>query len=130
MRTLQEMREYFRGDQFAMDIGIEIDSLTEEGAVCSVPLREGLSNALGRAQGGMIFTLADFAFAVAINGQGCQAVTLSAEIRYFGAPDGKRLIAEASCKHRGGKTCTYLVEVWDDIGTNVALLTATGYIRG
>ena len=61
--STEEAREYFKGDRFATNSGMLLDELGEDYAVCSMTLNEGHRNANGGIMGGVIFTLADLAFA-------------------------------------------------------------------
>lgn len=66
MPTLEQIRATFSADRFATQAaGCEI-RLAEPGhAVCAMTLESRHRNAAGTPQGGAVFTLADFAFAVA-----------------------------------------------------------------
>ena len=68
MPTLEEIRATFAADRFATEAaGCEI-RLAEPGhAICAMTLHPHHLNAAGTPQGGAIFTVADFAFAVAVN---------------------------------------------------------------
>lgn len=65
--TLDEVRERFSKDRFATVNGAVIETVDEGFARCSMELNDTHRNALGAVMGGAIFTLADFAFAVASN---------------------------------------------------------------
>lgn len=129
MNTIEQVREFFLGDVFATRQGIVIDSI-DEGAVCSVALEHNHTNAMGSVQGGLIYTLADFAFAVATNKHDLNTVTLNSSISYFAQPKGNRLIATARCAHSSGRTCVYDIDITDELGTAVAACRATGYRIG
>ena len=47
----------------------------------------------------------------------------------MGVAKGKRLIAEAHKVKEGFNTCYYLVEVNDELGTQVAQVTVDGFIK-
>ena len=66
-QSLDEARAYFAGDRFATENGMTLDAIGEGTAVCSVTLSPRHQNANGGIMGGVIFTLADFAFAVAVS---------------------------------------------------------------
>ena len=81
--------------------------------------------------GGAIFTLADFAFAVAANWNKPNLhVTLNSQITYLGTAKGKRLIAEARMVKEGRSTCYCVVDVKDDLGHAVAQITSNGFSIG
>ena len=129
MKTIDEIRAFFRGDLFASGQGISIDSVAEDTATCSVELGPGHLNAVGSAQGGLIFTLADFAFAVAANNQVAGTVTLNSTISYLRPPKGCRLTATATCIKRGRNVCFYQVSVNDETGNMIAQVSTTGYTK-
>lgn len=128
MLTLEEARAFFQQDRFAMDLGIVIEAVDEHGAQCSVELNEGHLNARGVAQGGVVFTLADFTFAVAANYEAINTVTLDSNIHFLRAADCKTLTAKAVCEHRGQSVCVYRVNVTDEHDRAIAQLSATGFI--
>ena len=65
--SIEEAREFFKGDKFATNLGIQLDELTEDYCVCSLDIEENHKNAVGGVMGGVMFTLADFSFAVLSN---------------------------------------------------------------
>ena len=66
-KDLQTIRRFFEKDKFVALSGIEIESVTEEEAVVSAKINENHLNANGCVQGGMLYTLADFAYDIALN---------------------------------------------------------------
>jgi len=128
MKTIDEIRAFFRQDRFATDQGITIESAREGHAVCRVTARPHHCNAMGSVQGGLLFTLADFAFAVAANCRQCDTVTLNSSISYFRPPKGEVLTATAACVHRSKSTCVYQIDITDELETQVARVSTTGYI--
>ncbi|MEF9988824.1 MAG: PaaI family thioesterase, partial [Christensenella sp.] len=81
-------------------------------------------------QGGMIFTIADFAFAVAAHCKHGIVVSLTNNITYVRPPKGNILIARASETAATRKTCLYDVVITDELGTQVAYMSTSGYIKG
>ena len=124
-QSVDEAREYFRGDRFAEEAGIALESL--EPVTCGMALTERHSNANGGVMGGAIFTLADFAFAVAVNNVHRPTVAQQVSINYLSPPRGCRLTAVARCVKDGRATCVYNVDVSDDTGRAVAQFVGTGY---
>ncbi len=125
--SLEEAREYFKQDRFAFTNGMGIDELSADGCLCSMEIREDHRNALGGVMGGVIYTLADFAFAVASNNDHSPTVALSGNIDYLSASKGTRLFARASCVKSGRSTSVYQIRVSDDCGRDVALFIGSGY---
>lgn len=125
--TLDEVRERFSQDRFATVNGAVIDEIREGYAKCSMILNDTHRNALGAVMGGAIFTLADFAFAVASNWNKNPQVSLNASVSFLGKAKGEQLIAEAHKIKEGRKTCYYEVMVSDEHGNQVAHMTCNGF---
>lgn len=125
--TLDEVRERFSKDRFATVNGAVIEVVEEGFARCSMELNDTHRNALGAVMGGAIFTLADFAFAVASNWNKDPRVSLTASISFLGRVKGNKLIAEASKIREGRKTCYYEIAVTDELGNQVAHMTSNGF---
>ena len=125
--TAEEAWAYFRNDRFAAGNGVRLDELTEDGCVCHVDLNDGHRNALGGVMGGIIFTLADFAFAVSSNNVHEGTVAIDVSVQFLSAAKGSRLIARSSLVRDGRTVCVYQVTVEDDTGRKIALFTGTGY---
>ena len=126
-QSIEEARAYFVQDRFATVNGMGIDELYDGGCVCSMDIGETHRNAQGRVMGGVIYTLADFAFAVASNHDNGAATGLDASIQYLRSSQGRRLIARASRVKSGRVVVVYQVMVTDDLGKEIALFTGTGF---
>ena len=126
--TKEQLKERFSVCTFEVDtLGCEIESAEPGRAKVSLKIDDSHRNGHGEVMGGVIYTLADFAFAVASNWQGDRTVALNCDISYLSPVKGKRLIAEASLVKDGRTTCVYMISVTDDLGTNIALIKAMGY---
>ena len=128
--VLEKVRKRFENDRFATDNGAVIEAVGEGYARCVMSLDEHHYNAVVSVMGGAIFTLADFAFAVASNWNKKPCVSLTAQITYLGRAKGKKLIAEAEKVKEGRTTCYYLIEVADELGNKVAHVTSNGFSAG
>ena len=129
MRTLEEIRAFLQEDHFALEgCGITIDSIGDGTAECTMPLQKRHLNANHVAQGGAIFTLADFCFAAASNAHE-ERVTVSqnADIHFLRPGTGSCLHAKATRIAQGRSTCLYCVDVTDEKGGLVALVTLNGF---
>ena len=129
MPTLDAIRACFSGDRYATETtGVLIQEAQPGQSVCTLPLRPELLNANNIPMGGAIFTLADFAFAVAANGHS-QQITVSqhVSITFLSPAKGRTLTAKACCLKAGRSTCLYGVDVTDDLGTYVAHVTVNGF---
>ncbi len=116
-------------DRFAQEAGCRLVSCGMGEAVVEVELEERHLNGVGTAQGGLIFTLADTAFAAAANEGGQQTVSLSTTISFLRAPRSGILRAHAVTVSRGRTTCCIDVTVTDGLDRLVAKLQCTGYSR-
>ena len=127
MTELEEARAFFARDLYASEAtGCVIDAVGDRYARCSLTLQPYHRNAVGQVMGGVSFTLADFAFAVAANFHQSTTVSVTSTISHLGPVKGTRLIAETRLIKDGRRNCFYEVEVQDDLGTPVALVTITG----
>jgi len=82
-------------------------------------------NGLGGLMGGVSFTLADYALAIATNvGQG-PTVSVTSSIEYLSALRGTALEATCEVDHSGHTLCFATIDVRDDLGTHIARMTAT-----
>lgn len=125
--TVESAREFFYQDKFAVNTGITLDDLTEDKAICSLNISDEHKNAYGGVMGGVIFTLADFAFAVLSNQIHQLTVAQQVSINYLSAPKGDKLIAEATCRKDGRTSSIIIVNISDDLGRDVAQFVGTGF---
>lgn len=131
MTDLERAQAYFGKDLFATQAaGIRIEQAEPGRAVCVMAVARHHKNALGNVMGGAIFTLADYAFAVASNFDQTPTVSLSSSITFLTVPKGETLRAEATCVRAGRTTCLYQIQVTDGEGRLCAHVTANGYIVG
>ena len=125
---LEKIRETFQADRFAAEMGAEILEAEPGRARCALTLVPGHRNAAGGVMGGVIFTLADFAYAVASNGFTDRIiVSQQVSITFLAPARGTELLAEAKCLKSGRTTCLYAVDVRDELGTYVAHATVNGF---
>lgn len=124
---LAEVRELFKGDKFATENGMVIDEIGDHYAKCSVKLTDIHRNAMGGVMGGVHFTLADFAFAVASNWQHMGTVALSTDIAFIGAVKGDSLTAVAELIKDGRSVNCYHIMVKDNLGNIVADVKTVGF---
>ncbi len=128
--SLDEVREFFAHDRFATEAcGCTVLEASHGHAVCAFDIEPVHRNAQGNIMGGAIFTLADFALAVACNMGENPTVAVSNTIEFFSVAKGSRLIATADADKSGRSMGFYTVDVADDLGTKVARMTATCFRR-
>lgn len=116
-----------KNDRFARLIGAEIIKAEPGYALVEMKITDNHMNGLNMVQGGAIFTLADYAFAVASNNSGNITIGVNANISYLKSPTGSRLTAEAREIYSGRKISHYIVEVYDENGELAAMVKTTGY---
>lgn len=126
---LNEIKKRFENDLFATRlVGIEPVEASEGYAVCRLEVNENHQNAMGGVMGGVVFTLCDFAFAIASNGlDNPLTMTLSSSISFLSQPKGKILTAAARKVKDGRHACFYEVTVEDEAKTVVAIALFNGY---
>ncbi len=131
MSIIDKIRKRFSKDYFAADVAGAVIDMAEEGhAICSMKIRPMHLNANSTVMGGAIFTLADFAFAVASNGCSDRiTVTQHVSVSFLAPAEGEKLIAEARCIKAGRTTCLYTVDVRDENNSLKAYLTVNGYTK-
>lgn len=127
MKSIEEVREFFKNDRFATQSGMYIEDVGEHYSKCALKITDMHRNAIGGLMGGVSFTLADFAFAVAENRQNIGTVSLNTSIAFLSQPKGEMLFAEAHLQKDGRTTCYYSVDVYDELGTKVANAVITGF---
>lgn len=127
---LKKVQERFANDRYATSNGAVIEEIGDGYAKVSMEIDEHHFNAAGGIMGGAIFTLADFAFAVAANWQGKTILSQTAQITYLGRVKGKRMIAQARQVKDGRIMCYYVVDVTDELGSQVAHVTSSGFHVG
>lgn len=112
-------------DPFMIALGFEGGVAAPGEARLQVRLKPEHLNNWGSAHGGLLFSLADSAFALASNSHGPLAVALSAHIEFLRPSRvGELLVATAAEVNRTHRTGVYRIEVrrGDDL---IALFTGT-----
>lgn len=125
-----DVKRYFEKDLLAKAMGIEILEVGTGSAKVRMPIREDHYNSVRMVHGGAIFSLADFAFAVASNSHGTLAVGITATISYLKAATTGTLYAEAKEESLNPKLATYSIRVTDDENAIIAVFQGTVYRKG
>ena len=100
------------GDVASRELGMKIEHVSSGCSTVSMTVRPDMTNGHGTVHGGLIFALADSAFAFACNSHNERAVAQACDI-VFSAPasTGDRLVATATERHRFGRNGIYDVRV-------------------
>ncbi len=118
---------YFERDRFAKYLGIEVVEFSEGYAKVKMEIKDFHLNGVGIVHGGAIFSVADFAFAIASNSHGTVALAINASISYFKATSSGTIFAEAKEVSINPKLATYEVVVFNEKNENIALFQGTVY---
>ena len=109
-------------DVAARALGIEVAGVAPGYVKLTMRVRPDMLNGHAICHGGIIFALADSAFAFACNSYNENTLAASASIEFLApARAGDELIAEAGERARGRRLGIYDIEVRNQQGTRIAL---------
>lgn len=115
------MREMMRRDAASSMLGMVVEVDEPGRAVVSMPVREDMLNGFRITHGGLVFALADTAFAIACNEDERVTVAAGADITFLKSTTaGQTLTATALRRVVSGRTGLYDVTVTDETGAVVA----------
>ncbi|TDE01638.1 hydroxyphenylacetyl-CoA thioesterase PaaI [Jiangella asiatica] len=101
------------GDAASQALGMTIEDVAPGRARVTMPVRRDMVNGHGICHGGLIFAVADTAFAFACNSHNRNSVAQSCDITFVRpAREGDVLLAVATERHRDGRNGIYDVTVW------------------
>lgn len=125
---MESIKRFFTSeDKFARHCGIELLEVGEGWARTAMKIEPHHLNGVKTVHGGAIFTLADFAFAVASNSHGSLAMGISTSVNFVKAATQGTLYAEAREQSRNPKLASYSVLITDDAGDTIALFQGMVY---
>jgi acyl-CoA thioesterase len=118
-------------DAASQALGIRVDIPEAGRAVARMTVREDMVNGFDVCHGGLLFTLADTAFAFACNGYDDLTFAAAASIDFLRpARRGDELCAMAREDYRGSKSGFYTVEVRNQHDETVAIFRGRSASRG
>lgn len=120
--------EYFKGDNFARENGIVLVSCNPGHAIVKVEITSRHLNGAGVVHGGLLFTLADFAFAAATNSYGKVALSINATMNFFEKSTSGTIIAEATEISRSNKLIHCDINIRQENGPLLANFKGTAYV--
>lgn len=127
---MHEIKAFFaENDLFARHAGIELLEVEPGMAQARMQIAPCHFNGARTVHGGAIFTLADFAFAVASNSHGPLAMGINTSVSFVKAATGGILHAVAREQSRNSKLATYTVDVTDAAGDLVAIFQGMVYLK-
>lgn len=121
------LKEILSRDRFAQLADARITVIRPGYAMAEMPVTPVLLNSAGIVQGGALFTLADIAFAAAVNSHGVLTVSTYSSIAFFKSTTKGVLRAEAKEIFDHRRLPYAEVRITDDEGALVALFTSAGY---
>jgi acyl-CoA thioesterase len=125
---MKDFREKVEQDPFGRLLGIKVDKVEPGYAKTRVKVKGEFQNFSRYVHGGLIFSLADQAFAAASNSFGSLALALHMGINYLSPPAVEdELIAEACQVHLGKKISVYRIAVKNSSGKLIADCQGTVY---
>ena len=122
----------YANDDASRLLDIKIIESRQGYARLSMIVKKEMTNGLDICHGGLIFTLADSAFAYACNSSNKATVAAGCNIEFIApAAIGDELIAVARERSRAGRTGIYDVEINNQNGDLIALFRGKSYqIKG
>ena len=125
---MENFKAYLKGDKFASSNGITLADCRPGYAKAQVTIEQRHLNGAGVVHGGLLFTLADFCFAAAVNSYGMVSLSINASISYFAKSSQGIITAEATEISRDNKLASYDINVFDEERKLLANLKGMAYI--
>jgi acyl-CoA thioesterase len=119
--------EFFKNDRYAQLTGIEIVDVAVGYCKAKLEISDKHLNAANVVQGGAIFTLADFAFAVASNSHGQLALAINVNITFLKGKSEGTLYATATEVADPTRIGAYDVLVTDEDNNAIARFNGVVY---
>ncbi len=125
---MEQIKKFFASeDKFAKHNGIQLLEAAPGWAKASMKIAPYHMNGAKTVHGGAIFTLADFAFAVASNSHGKLSMGINTSVSFVKAVTKGYLYAEAQEQAINPKLASYHVQITDDDNDVVALFQGMVY---
>jgi acyl-CoA thioesterase len=125
---MEKFKRFFKKDRFATSNGIELVECRPGYAKAQVRIEERHLNGADVVHGGLLFTLADFCFAAAVNSYGVVSLSISASMSFFAKSSEGIITAECKEISRSNRLVTCDINVTDEQGRLLANLKGTAYI--
>jgi acyl-CoA thioesterase len=125
---MEEIKKFFTAhDHFAQHTGIELLRVEKGKAWAKMEIQALHLNGAKTVHGGAIFTLADFAFAVASNSHGKLAMGINTSTSFINPATEGTLFAEATEIAQNSKLGLYQVRITDQDARLIAQFQGTAY---
>ncbi|MFC9983561.1 hydroxyphenylacetyl-CoA thioesterase PaaI [Microbacterium keratanolyticum] len=126
-----ELRAMLQADQASAALGMVLERDEPGLAVVSMTVREDMTNGFAITHGGLVFTLADTAFAVACNEDDRVTVAQGADVSFLKSTGvGDVLTATAQRRVLRGRNGVYDITVTDQVGDVVAEVRGRAFVTG
>lgn len=125
----EKQRERMLADKFICNLlGVELVEVGVGTARAELTLRPEHMNGVGVCQGGVLFSIADFAFAAACNYAEEPVIGIEVSISYCKTVKTGKIVAEATEISRTRTTALAEVRVTDEAGTLLCVARGRGYV--
>lgn len=125
-----DTKEFLEHDNFAKLMGVELIEIGDNTAKARMLVTDKHLNGNGVCQGGAIFALGDFALAAAFNSHKANSVSVNSSIAYINPGPKGWLNADARVVVEHHRLPYGEVQITDETGTVVAMMTCTAYRKG
>lgn len=122
-----DIKEFLKGDRFALFAGVELLEVRSGYAKARMEVKPMHLNGGNVCQGGAIFTLADLAFAAAVNSHARLTLSVQTSINFFQSESSGYLYAEAVEVLNRKRLSNCEVKVTNEKGELIATFNGTGY---
>ncbi|MFA6378360.1 MAG: hotdog fold thioesterase [Candidatus Omnitrophota bacterium] len=117
-------------DHFAKYLGVEVLEVKENYAKVALKIQKYFLNSIETTHGGVLFSLADYAFALAANTSDEIGVGINANIQYTKPSfEGEIIFAEAKLLSRSKRVGTFIVTIVNSKQEVLAHFSAMAYFK-
>uniref|UniRef100_A0AB33J4M5 Hotdog fold thioesterase n=1 Tax=Prevotella sp. GTC17259 TaxID=3236795 RepID=A0AB33J4M5_9BACT len=124
---MEKLKGFFKQDKFAALVGVELLELKEGYARVRMKVTPQHLNAGGVCQGGALFTMADLAFAAAVNSHRKLTLSTSANITYIKSATEGYVYAEAKELVNHHRMPFAEVKITNEDNELLCVFTSSGY---
>lgn len=127
----ESVKKMLEHDRFSQWLGLKVESVTDGQARVSMVIKEDMLNGFAVVHGGVLFALADSAFAFACNSRDNLSLALDAVVSFIKkASLGDVITAQVEEVHNGKTTGVYEVKLTNQKNELVAQFRGTAFRTG
>jgi len=128
---LKKIKQFFdKKDRFAKLLGFDIVEIGEGYAKVEAEIKEEHLNAADVIHGGYLFSLADYAFAIASNSKNNLSLAINANIAFHKASSCGKIYAKAKEIKDGKNIANYEIKIYTQTKDLLATFNGTVYRKG